>query len=126
MSPTTSPGTGRRSIVRLHGKGATGADAYVEDGVLNVLPSGNAAGWGGRQWLYFPEDRYRQARAIVAEHGVDGSIVILVRDTAPDRAFARAVEGELLSGGVSGARTVSAATPPKRGRPSTSKPSKTL
>lgn len=53
--------------MRLHGKGDAGRDSYVEDGVLNVLPSGNAEGWGGRQWLHFPEDRYEQARAIVAD-----------------------------------------------------------
>lgn len=59
--------TGSRCIVRLHGKSGTGAESYVENEVVNILPEGNADGWGGRQWLYFPDDRYEEARAIVAE-----------------------------------------------------------
>jgi ribose transport system permease protein len=65
----------------------------------------------GEQHPHTPAAGRALARTIVAEHGVDASVVILVRDTTPDRAFARAVESELLNGGVSGARTVSAATP---------------
>ena len=61
---TTPPSTdgvgdpGGRCIVRLHGKSGAGGETVEEDGVMNVLPDGNAEGWGGRQWLYFPEEKY--------------------------------------------------------------------
>ena len=70
---TTPPSTddasdpGGRCIVRLHGKSGAGGESYEEDGVMNVLPDGNAEGWGGRQWMYFPEEKYLEARAIVAD-----------------------------------------------------------
>jgi pimeloyl-ACP methyl ester carboxylesterase len=70
---TTTPSTeggetpAGRCIVRLHGKSGAGGESYAEDGVLNVLPDGNAEGWGGRQWIYFPEDKYLEARSIVAD-----------------------------------------------------------
>ena len=49
---------GGRCLVRLHGKGGSGA-ATVTDGDVTVLaPTGNADGWGARQWLYFPDDEY--------------------------------------------------------------------
>lgn len=59
---------GVRCIVRLHGKGggASGTEQLGE-GLLEVEPGGNAAGWGGRQWLYFPESGYAAARAIVQQ-----------------------------------------------------------
>lgn len=53
--------------MRLHGKGGSGADTVVNDGVTVVSPSGNADGWGARQWLYFPDGEYEAARAIIAE-----------------------------------------------------------
>jgi pimeloyl-ACP methyl ester carboxylesterase len=70
---TTPPSTddasdsGGRCIVRLHGKSGAGGESYEEDGVMNVLPDGNAEGWGGRQWMYFPEEKYLEARSIVAD-----------------------------------------------------------
>ncbi len=67
----TQPGSttagGERCLVRLHGKSGTGADTVVEDGVTIISPTGNAEGWGGRQWLYFPEADYEAARTIVAD-----------------------------------------------------------
>jgi hypothetical protein len=63
----TSDVPGARCIVRLHGKSGTGADTVVEGGVSYIAPSGNAEGWGGRQWLYFPDADYEAARAIVAD-----------------------------------------------------------
>lgn len=72
--PSTDPASasGSRCIVRLHGKSGVGGDSYVEDGVVNVLPNGNAEGWGGRQWIYFPDDEYEAARDIVAD-AIDAS-----------------------------------------------------
>lgn len=58
--------TAEKCIVRLHGKGGAGGDSIVVDGIAEVRPTGNADGWGLRQWLYYPDDRYEEARAIVA------------------------------------------------------------
>jgi hypothetical protein len=67
---TTAPaGTaaGPRCEVRLHGKGGTGAATTTSGGITVVQPTGNASGWGNRQWLYFPDNRYAEARKIVAD-----------------------------------------------------------
>lgn len=55
------PITAERCLVRLHGKGGHGSPAIENDGWATVSPDGNANGWGGRQWLYFPEERYEEA-----------------------------------------------------------------
>jgi len=57
--------TAAKCIVRLHGKGDQGGDSTLHDAIATVRPNGNAAGWGKRQWLYFPDDRYDEARTIV-------------------------------------------------------------
>lgn len=56
-----------RCVVRLHGKGGDGQPTIVRDGIAEVTPTGNAEGWGARQWLYFPEDEYVAARDAVSE-----------------------------------------------------------
>ena len=67
-TPTTAlPVTADRCVVRLHGKGGDGAASEMVGGVASVRPRGNADGWGKRQWLYFPDDRYDEARAVVAK-----------------------------------------------------------
>ena len=80
-APSTQPDSttpsGERCIVRLHGKSGTGADTVVEHGVTIISPTGNAEGWGGRQWLYFPEGDYEAARAIVADAVANCEQVIL-------------------------------------------------
>jgi pimeloyl-ACP methyl ester carboxylesterase len=63
-----APVGGVRCIVRLHGKGGgAGGTEQLGDGLLEVEPGGNASGWGGRQWVYFPESGYAQARSIVQQ-----------------------------------------------------------
>ncbi len=52
-------------VVHLHGKSGTGAATTTLAGVRHVCPDGNAAGWGGRQWLYFPEAQYKEVRETV-------------------------------------------------------------
>lgn len=69
--PTTSAAPAataapKRCAVRLHGKGGGGSASFTTGGVTYLSPTGNAAGWGGRQWLYFPDSAYREAVAIVA------------------------------------------------------------
>jgi hypothetical protein len=57
---------GTRCIVRLHGRGGNGSGTQpAGNGVLEVSPGGNAAADGGRQWMYYPESGYAQARGIV-------------------------------------------------------------
>ena len=62
-----STASGRACVVTLHGKGGGGQQEWTgSDGVRHSFPGGNADGWGGRQWLYFPEPDYEAARSIVA------------------------------------------------------------
>jgi hypothetical protein len=57
-----------RCLVRLHGKGGTGGSDQVDGrGFVEVSPTGNADGWDGRQWLYFPDDEYAEARQILLD-----------------------------------------------------------
>ena len=66
---TTAPAApaGVRCEIRLHGKGGAGSSTTTSNGVKVVQPTGNGSGWGGRQWLYFPENRYAEARKIVTD-----------------------------------------------------------
>jgi hypothetical protein len=66
-SEAGSPETveGGRCVVRLHGKGASGAPSEAGAGATIINPDGNEEGWGGRQWLYFPDDRYAEAMAVL-------------------------------------------------------------
>jgi pimeloyl-ACP methyl ester carboxylesterase len=65
-SATAPSAQAERCTVLLHGKGETGAAPTVAGDVATLRPTGNADGWGGRQWLY-DDDRYDEARAIVAD-----------------------------------------------------------
>ncbi len=66
-------------VLHLHGKSGTGAATARFAGLRHVCPAGNAEGWGGRQWLYFPEPRYREMRdalrAAIAKSRCDRVIV---------------------------------------------------
>jgi pimeloyl-ACP methyl ester carboxylesterase len=53
-------------VVLLHGKGGAALGSSVTGDITYLRPGGNADAWGGRQWLYFPEDRYQQMRALLA------------------------------------------------------------
>jgi hypothetical protein len=77
-----------RCVVRLHGKGGTGAADRVDSrGFVDLSPTGNADGWGGRQWLYFPEDRYEDARQIVTQ-AVERCSEVIVDGFSNGAAFA--------------------------------------
>ena len=72
-APAGPPPTADRCVVGLHGKGDRGAAGTVDAaGVAHLAPTGNAPGWNDRQWLYFPDDQYDAARAIV-ESAITGS-----------------------------------------------------
>jgi len=69
-TPTTTvpPGfTAERCLVRLHGKGDTGAAPVLQDGFAELSPTGNVGAGDGHQWLYFPDERYDEARGAVAD-----------------------------------------------------------
>jgi hypothetical protein len=55
----------RRCVVHLHGKGGNGGPSTTIDGIVHLRPAGNATGWKGRQWLYFPDSGYEVVRSIV-------------------------------------------------------------
>jgi hypothetical protein len=64
-SPDKPDASWARCVVLLHGKSGKGAPPVTERGIRHVRPNGNARGWGGLQWLYFPDDSYQSVRAIV-------------------------------------------------------------
>jgi hypothetical protein len=63
--PAHAPG-GARCLVRLHGKGGGGAPPSTRGDVVVLSPTGNADGWGARQWSYSSPADYGAARAAVA------------------------------------------------------------
>lgn len=58
--------TQKKCVVFLHGKSGSGAPTRQENGYTSVAPTGNADGWGGKQWLYFPDTRLTELRQIVS------------------------------------------------------------
>jgi hypothetical protein len=90
---------GGRCLVNLHGKGATGAPTTREGDVTVIAPTGNADGWGGRQWLYFPAADYEAARRVVAD-AVAGCGPIILHGFSNGASFAAALycHGETFDG----------------------------
>jgi hypothetical protein len=92
--------------VSLHGKGG-GAQAEWTggDGVRHSFPGGNASGWGGRQWLYYPESGYQAARSIVANDiAAGGCGRVVVYGFSNGAAFAAKLycRGETFGGTIVG------------------------
>ena len=54
-----------RCLVRIHGKTESGAPSVLVGTYAELAPSGNEASGDGRQWTYFPEAKYEEARDIV-------------------------------------------------------------
>jgi len=68
-------------------------------------PSGNAKGWGGRQWLYFPDSKYLKARQIVEDALDDvGCRAAVIHGFSNGGAFAAKLycRGETFGGRVVG------------------------
>ena len=80
VPPGTQPSSDARCVVRLHGKGGSGGETHETNGITEVLPTGNADGWGARQWIYFPDESYVEARDIVAAAADDAGCTRLVLD----------------------------------------------
>jgi hypothetical protein len=99
-SPTSAgAATEDRCLVRLHGKGGQGAETVVDDGVSVISPTGNADGWGGRQWLYFPDEQYTTARDTV-ERSIEGCSQVIVNGFSNGGSFAAKLycRGETFGG----------------------------
>ena len=96
--PATVEAAGR-CVVRLHGKGGGGGPTSTVGDVTEIAPTGNADGWGGRQWLYFPEDEHEAAVGIVRE-AVAGCGEIIVYGFSNGASFAAAAycRGESFDG----------------------------
>ena len=65
-SDAPSQPRGKRCIVHLHGKSGGGGPTTQAGDVTHLRPQGNAPGWGGYQWLYYPDNEYGEVRTIVA------------------------------------------------------------
>jgi pimeloyl-ACP methyl ester carboxylesterase len=64
--PLLPPAADKKCVVLLHGKGGNAGAGSVAGDVEYLRPGGNAPGWNGREWRYFPEAGYEQVRATVA------------------------------------------------------------
>ncbi|MGZ4724374.1 MAG: hypothetical protein ACXV8L_09210 [Ilumatobacteraceae bacterium] len=99
---TTLRGQGPPSgtcLVRLHGKGGTGAASTTAGDITVISPTGNADGWGAKQWLYFPDKEYAAALAIVRQ-AVVGCDQVIIDGFSNGASFAAAMycKGETLDG----------------------------
>lgn len=96
---------GDRCLLVLHGKGGEGGESYVENDATKIFPAGNASAesWGGRQWLYFPQEKYEEARSIVVD-AVDGCGQVIIGGFSNGAAFTAAMycNGETLDGRLTG------------------------
>ena len=99
----TSGATTDRCLLRLHGKGGRGAETVVEDGVTIISPDGNADGWGGRQWLYFPDSEYTAALTVV-EDAIAGCGQVIINGFSNGASFAAKIycRGETFGGRLVG------------------------
>ena len=53
-------------LVRIHGRTDNGKQSELVGDTAEIWPSGNDEFGNGRVWIYFPDDRYAEARDIVA------------------------------------------------------------
>jgi hypothetical protein len=97
---------GKPCIVSLHAKGGGGQPESTDtNGVRHSFPAGNAEGWGGLQWLYYPESNYESVRGIVANDVVAGGCGrVVVYGFSNGAAFAAKLfcRGETFGGTVVG------------------------
>jgi hypothetical protein len=104
--PTTDPGTGKRCIVSLHGKGGGGDGEWTGgDGIRHSFPAGNAPGWGGLQWLYFPESNYQALRTNLGNDiAAGGCQRVIIKGFSNGGAFAAKLycRGETYGGTIVG------------------------
>lgn len=58
-------------LVRIHGRTDNGKQSELVGDTAEIWPSGNDEFGNGRVWIYFPDDRYAEARDIVANAVAD-------------------------------------------------------
>jgi pimeloyl-ACP methyl ester carboxylesterase len=99
IEPTPAPVSAERCLVRLHGKGGDGGPASETGGVAVLSPRGNGTGWGGRQWLYFPGEKYAEAAETVVA-ATEGCDQVIINGFSNGGAFAARLlcSGEDLNG----------------------------
>jgi hypothetical protein len=61
------PGPLKKCVVMLHGKSGNGFAPQDRGDYLLVGPTGNADGWGGKQWIYFPDSELQTVQTIVGQ-----------------------------------------------------------
>ena len=84
----TTPAPSERCLLFLHGKGDTGKETVITDGVLVISPSGNdSLGGDARQWLYFSDEEYEQAASVVRQ-ATAGCASVIVNGFSNGGAFA--------------------------------------
>ncbi len=90
-------------VVRLHGKGEKGAPVDTSSAVAVVSPTGNAEGWGGRQWAYDTDERYTAA-ATVVRTAAERCTKVVLHGFSNGGAFAAKLycRGETLGGRLAG------------------------
>ena len=104
-SAGSSPDWPSTCVVRLHGKGGDGEPTRVVGDITELSPTGNAEGWGARQWVYDSDEQYAQATAIVADALDDADCTrTVVNGFSNGAAFAAAMycAGERFEGRVVG------------------------
>ncbi len=55
-----------KCLLFLHGKSGDANQSSDTGNWTTVAPRGNATGWGGWQWLYFPDSGYQEVRTILS------------------------------------------------------------
>jgi hypothetical protein len=104
-SQASVPAQADKCVVGLHGKGGGEVPPAQRNGYVQLSPGGNAKGWGGRQWLYFPEERYTEAVGVVRS-AIDamGCTDVVVHGFSNGAAFAASLycHGESFDGRLRG------------------------
>jgi pimeloyl-ACP methyl ester carboxylesterase len=106
-TPAPPPPAADRCSVSLHGKGGDGTSTFLDEanGIAYIRPTGNAEGWGARQWRYDDGEQYLQARAVVASAiDASGCTEVIIGGFSNGGAFAArlACRGETFDGRVIG------------------------
>ena len=65
-APILPASADKKCVLFLHGKGATAMPSSAAGDVEFLRPGGNGTGWGGREWRYFPRDRYEELRGALS------------------------------------------------------------
>jgi hypothetical protein len=104
-STSTATAPNGACVLRLHGKGGAGGTTVTAGDITTVRPTGNAEGWGGRQWLYFPATKYAAARQVVADAIVSAQCTrVVLHGFSNGAAFAASLycQGETFDGRLVG------------------------